>query len=238
VAGERTAEEELLAAKQEIVDRHGAWTSHNIRLADGVYTRGPGRYGDEWRVLRVVQLLEDLLGSVEGLRVLDLACLEGIYSIELGLRGAEVVGIEGRAENVARARFAQEALGLERVEFLQEDVRNLSRERHGEFDVVLCIGILYHLDAPDVFRFLDSVGAVCRRLAVVDTHVALAPRETRAYDGRTYAGPPFLEHDPARRRTSGCATSGPRSTTRSASGLPSRLFSASSSAPASRPCPR
>lgn len=189
--------EALRAAKQEIVDAHGDWTAHNIRLAEDVYTRGPGVFGDEWRVARVVQLAEDLLGSVTGLRVLDLACLEGIYAVEFALRGARVVGVEGREANLARARFAQQALGLDSLELVRDDVRNLGRERYGQFDLVLCIGILYHLDAPDVVALVEQVGAVSTGLAIFDTHVALAPRTTRRHAGVELAGVPVVEHSPA-----------------------------------------
>ena len=46
---------------------------------------------------------------------------------------------------------------------MQDDVRNLSVEKHGEFDVVLCLGNLYHLGAPDVFSFAARLSEVCRR---------------------------------------------------------------------------
>jgi SAM-dependent methyltransferase len=186
-----------LRAKEAVISRYGDWTAHNIRLGDDLHTRGPGAFGDEWRLLRVRQLVYDLIGPVAGLRILDLGCLEGLYAIEFALQGAEVVGIEGREPNIEKARFVKEALALEKLELIQDDVRNLSADRYGTFDVVLCIGLLYHLDAPDVFVFLEQLGAVCTRLAIVDTHIALSPRTTRDYDGRQYAGLPFVEHDPA-----------------------------------------
>lgn len=186
----------LVAAKQGLVERYGGWTAHNIRLRDDLYTRGPGVFGDEWRVARVVQLAEDVLGPCDGLRVLDLACLEGLYSVEFALRGAQVVGIEGREANLAKARFAQEALALDRLELVLDDVRNLRRERYGSFDLVLCIGILYHLDAADVVALLEQIGAVCTRMALVDTHVALAPRSTRSRGGLDLSGVAVLEHAP------------------------------------------
>jgi hypothetical protein len=40
---------------------------------------------------------------------------------------------------------------------VQGDVRDLSRQEHGLFTVVLSIGILYHLDAPDVFTFVERI---------------------------------------------------------------------------------
>jgi SAM-dependent methyltransferase len=189
--------EAILRAKEALIGRYGDWTAHNIRLGEDLFTRDSSASGDEWRVLRVRQLVHDLIGPISGLRVLDLGCLEGLYAIEFALQGAEVVAIEGREANIEKARFAKETLALDKLELIQDDVRNLSAEEFGSFDLVLCIGLLYHLDAPDVFVFLEQLGSVCTRLAIVDTHIALAARATRDYRGRQYAGLSFVEHSPA-----------------------------------------
>jgi SAM-dependent methyltransferase len=181
--------------KEDVERRYGAWTAHNIHLGDGLYTRANRVYGDEYKLRRVVQLVADTAGTDFGsLRVLDLGCLEGLYSIELAKRGAEVVGIEGREANIAKARFTNEALGLDNVEFAQDDVRNLSREMYSDFDVILCLGLLYHLDADDVFALLGQIGELSRRMAIIDTHVALSGRESRSHGGQVYRGISFPEH--------------------------------------------
>ncbi len=171
---------------------------------------------DELRARRIVHLVHDLCRtSFDHLRVLDLGCLEGLYSVELARRGARVVGIEGREANIAKARFAQEALGLEGVEFVRDDVRNLSPEKYGSFDVVLCLGLLYHLDAPDVFEFADACARCCDQLLVVDTHVGLAPTVRHTFRGRTYSGRSYQEHEPGstpaeRERSSWASLENPR----------------------------
>jgi 2-polyprenyl-3-methyl-5-hydroxy-6-metoxy-1,4-benzoquinol methylase len=185
--------------KELIEERFGPWTAHNIRLADGLYTISAAPAGDEVKLRRVVQLIADVSdGPVEGLRVLDLACLEGMYALELAARGAEVVAIEGREANLEKARFAARVLELDRrIDFQLGDVRDLSREQNGEFDAVLCLGILYHLDAPDVFPFVERMAEVCRRVLVVDTNVSLAPRDEQRRDGGVYQGESLFEHDPS-----------------------------------------
>jgi SAM-dependent methyltransferase len=162
-----------------------------------VYTIAPALTGDERRLQRVVQIVADLAPKpLHELRILDLACLEGQCCIEFARRGAAaVVGIEGRGQNLAKARFAKEALSLDQLELLQDDVRNLDRDRHGEFDVVLCLGILYHLDGPDVLPFLQRIASVCRGIAIVETHISLAAEEQRQHGGRVYWGRSFREHD-------------------------------------------
>lgn len=184
--------------KKEIEALYGPWTAHNVRLAESLYTISPVPSGDEVKLRRVVQLVGDVFDRIEGLRVLDLACLEGMYALELAARGADVVAIEGREANLAKARFAARVLGLEeRIDFQLGDVRDLSRARHGEFDAILCLGILYHLDAAAVFPFVDRLAETCRRVLIVDTNVSLAPRDEQRCDGAVYKGESLFEHDPS-----------------------------------------
>jgi len=183
----------LAAERAALIRRDGPWTAHNIELADGLYTIGARPDGQRTR--RFLQVISDIAGpDLSRLRVLDLACLEGLYAIELALHGAEAVGIEVRSESLAKAQFAQEALGLERLSFHQDDVRDLSVERYGTFDVVICSGIFYHLDAPDVFELMRSIAACCTRLLVLDTQVSVAPVEERVWEGRAYRGRLYREH--------------------------------------------
>jgi SAM-dependent methyltransferase len=186
----------LRREKEAIEARYGGWTAHNVRLTDGLYTISEQPGADEVKLRRVTQVALDVYGgSLEGVRVLDLACLEGMYAIELARRGAEVVGIEGREANVEKARFAARALRTD-VDFRQGDVRHISREEYGEFDLVLALGILYHLDAPDLFDVVGRIADVCRRALIVDTAVGGAGSEPLHHDGHAYRGAHLVEHPP------------------------------------------
>lgn len=165
----------------------------SIHLGGDLYTHPPAPDG---RLRRFLQIASDLVGKpLDQLRVLDLACLEGHYGIELALHGAEVVGIELREANLAKARYAKDCLQLNRLTFFQDDVRNLSAEKYGHFDLVICSGILYHLDAPDVFHFVRSIFEVCTRIAIFDTQIALRPDETFTFENEAYHGLWYTEHD-------------------------------------------
>jgi SAM-dependent methyltransferase len=182
--------------KEAIEERYGPWTAHNVRLAEDVYTLSAQPAGDEVKLRRVTQIAADVFGGhLDGLRVLDLACLEGMYALELARRGADVVAIEGREANVEKARFAARVLGLH-VDFQQGDIRNLSRGRHGEFDLVLALGILYHLDAPDLFPLVERIAEVCRRALIVDTGVGSAGSEELRHREHAYRGARLVEHAP------------------------------------------
>ena len=183
--------------RDAVVQKYGPWTAHNIFLGADTYTIAPRVVGDEVRARRITQVVLDLMGgSVEGKRVLDLACAEGLFAIELAMHGANCLGIEGREASIEKARFVKKVLGLENLDLVQDDVRNLSVEKYGKFDVVLCIGILYHLDVPDVFQFLERVCESATRLCIVDTRVITKPKTKVQYRGHVYAGTRGEEHDP------------------------------------------
>jgi SAM-dependent methyltransferase len=188
---------ELERRLAEVIDAAGPWHFFNIHLGHGVYTMGREARKQEQRLEATVHAVRDLVGPFDGLRVLDLGCMEGIFALEFGRLGAEVIGIEARSGHVSRAEFARDALGLDNVEFRLDDVRNLSRETYGEFDIVLALGILYHLDAPSAFRFTEAVSDVTRRLALFDTHYALRSPSHWDYRGRRYSGVVVREHDPS-----------------------------------------
>jgi SAM-dependent methyltransferase len=121
--------------------------------------------------------------------VLDLGAGDGWFSIELARRGAgEVVTVEGRAENLAQAEASRDARGLDQVRLIHGDVRDLSPADQGEFDVVLCLGLLYHLDVPAVFELARKVAAMCRGYALIETQIGLRARERVEFEGREYHG--------------------------------------------------
>src|SRR2546426_3593 len=184
--------------KQMLIERFGPWIANNIHLADHLYTMGEKIEGDEVKLRRVLQVVSDTIRRpLKGLRILDLACLEGLYAIEFARHGASVVGIEGREAHLEKARFVKDALSLNNLEFFQDDVRNLSKEKYGEFDVVLCLGILYHLDVPDVFALMERVGEVCQDVAIIDTRIAFGPTAPYSYKGTRYWGHRVREHSPS-----------------------------------------
>jgi SAM-dependent methyltransferase len=180
-------------ARAEIVAKHGEWTDHNIELAPGLYTIGEDVTHVKLR--RIVQAVSDLAREpLDQFRVLDLACLEGQFAVEFARHGAKSVAIEGREANLVKTRLAKEALGLDNLDIHLDDVRNLSLEKYGAFDIVLCLGILYHLDAPDVFEFIERIGSVCTRFAVFDTYLGLHGVKSFNFRGQNYAGRVVHEH--------------------------------------------
>ena len=185
----------LETSLEEFRRQNGEWSAMSIHLGNGLYTLPPVSDG---RLRRFLQIARDFAGKpLSELRVLDLACLEGHYAIEFAMHGADVVAIELREKNLVKACFVKDYLNLERLHLYRDDVRNLSREKYGEFDLVICSGILYHLDVPDVFHFVRRIHEVCTRLTIFDTQIALRPTEEIEFEGKTYHGIWYVEHDEA-----------------------------------------
>ncbi len=193
--------EEIARRRDEIVALHGPWRNHNLQLARNVFTMAEGVEGQATRVRRAVQTVCDLSASrLKGLRILDLGCGEGGFALELGKQGAEVVAVEGRPALVEKAEFAREALGLRHVSIVRGDVRRLCAEDYGFFDVVLALGILDRLDAPEVFEVAKRVGSVCKGFALIEARLAARPRATHVFDGIAFRGAPQREHAAAASR--------------------------------------
>lgn len=122
----------------------GEWF-HNLDLR-GVRTAPNHFLGDypaiNWR--RISHALpEDLTGKT----VLDVGCNAGFFAMEMKRRGASrVVAVDSDARYLAQGRFAAEVNGLD-IEFRQLDVYDVGSLRE-RFDVVLFLGVLYHLRHP------------------------------------------------------------------------------------------
>lgn len=187
---------EIADEKRRIEEKHGAWT-HNLRLGEGVYTRGPAAVAGTWRIRRYLQIVADFGATAfDKMRVLELACFEGMYGAEFAARGASVLGVEIRDANIEKARFAKRVLELDSLELRQDDVRNVSRERDGAFDVVICSGILYHLEAAQAVRLIHTLRTMTTRLLIVDTRIALRAKTSAEVEGRRYHGSLYREHAP------------------------------------------
>jgi len=186
------------AIRDQTIAKHGAWTTLNWELAPGVFTIGPSvTMSQEVHVRCLTQLISDLgRKPIDQMRIADLASLEGVYSVEFALQGASVLGIEGRQGNIEKSLVVKRSLNLANLDFVQDDVRNLSRKKYGAFDVVVCAGILYHLDAPDVFSFIESIYEVCDGFAIIDTHIAFKNEVRTEYKGKEYWGIKYPEHSP------------------------------------------
>lgn len=122
----------------------GDWFQ-NIDLR-GVPT-APNHFLGDYPSIKWRRFCEAIPARLHGKSVLDIGCNAGFYSFEMKRRGAaRVVGIDFDEGYLAQARFAAEVLGVE-VEFRQLSVYDIA-QLHEKFDIVLFMGVLYHLRHP------------------------------------------------------------------------------------------
>jgi SAM-dependent methyltransferase len=154
------------------------FTMHNIVLPDGtqtfpqnpVITETPACQGMLATALELVPVDD----PDDPPTVADLGCLEGGHSAMYARAGYDVTGIEVRQSNIDTCEYVREQLGLPNLRFVRDDVRNLAD--HGEFDIVHCAGLLYHLENPS--SMLELIGRCTRRVLILRTHYA--PHDPRA----------------------------------------------------------
>jgi 2-polyprenyl-3-methyl-5-hydroxy-6-metoxy-1,4-benzoquinol methylase len=196
--------EKVLVERGKIVEAYGPWTTHDIELLHGVSTLDAGLH-TKWRVDFFDKLIQESSPELRygSARMLDLASLEGLFTIEFARMGAETIGLEIRDANLAKARFAQSVIGLTNCRFVKGDVRKIPKE-FGNFDTIICAGILYHLDFPDCVIFLRDIAERSTDLIIIDSHLAydrinppvysLSKMQTYEFEGRKLRGRKYLEH--------------------------------------------
>src|SRR3954462_5321814 len=123
----------------------GPWF-HNMEIREGIWT-APDHFLGNYPAIKWKNFAEAIPQDLTGKSVLDIGCNGGFYSMEMKKRGAErVLGIDFDDTYLAQARFAAQTMGYD-IEFRKLSVYDLGQL--GEhFDVVLFMGVLYHLRHP------------------------------------------------------------------------------------------
>jgi tRNA (mo5U34)-methyltransferase len=122
----------------------GEWF-HNLDL-HGVRT-APQHFLGDYPAIKWKGFAHAVPSDLRGRTVLDIGCNGGFYSMEMKRRGADrVVGIDSDEGYLAQARFAAEVSDLD-IEFRQLSVYDVAKLGE-KFDLVLFMGVLYHLRHP------------------------------------------------------------------------------------------
>jgi hypothetical protein len=109
-------------------------------------------------------------GTLAGCSALDIACHQGWFATRLAQwQAADVLAVDARAEHVADTVLIRDALGLGNLRVLQSDVHALDEAVLGRFDLVLMLGLIYHLENP--VGALRRARALTRRACVIETQV-------------------------------------------------------------------
>src|SRR5665647_901511 len=187
------SKEQIQQGIDELKQKYGEWNS-DIPLPFGIWTDG-NQGIPHTRLKKIVQIVKDICPKpISNCRILDLGCNDGMFSIEFALNGAKTVGVEIREANIKKAIFCKDVLGLENLEFRQEDIRKISVKSYGTFDAIVCSGVFYHLTAIDAVNLVKTMYNMVNKLLVLDVRVALEPKQRFEYDGNEYWGTTFQEH--------------------------------------------
>jgi tRNA (mo5U34)-methyltransferase len=118
---------------------------HNLNL-NGVRT-APGHFLGDYPSVKWKRFAQSIPADLRGRTVLDIGCNAGFYSIEMKRRGADrVVAIDFDPEYLAQARFAAEVNRAE-IEFHELSTYEVG-QLNEKFDLVLFMGVFYHLRHP------------------------------------------------------------------------------------------
>jgi SAM-dependent methyltransferase len=112
-------------------------------------------------------------GSLRGKRVLDLGCNAGFWALAAVEAGCDfVLGIDGRDMHVQQAEFVFEARNVDRdrYAFRRANVFELAAEDLGEFDVVLCLGLFYHMCKH--VQLLEWIAGLNPDVLLIDTKLS------------------------------------------------------------------
>jgi tRNA (mo5U34)-methyltransferase len=133
-----------LAVLRDAAARLGPWF-HNIDL--GGVTTAPDHFLGDYPAVKWRRFEHAIPSDLNGKAVLDIGCNGGFYSLAMKSRGASrVLGIDTDPDYLRQARFAAETLGA-KIEFVQLSVYDVAALGE-QFDIVLFLGVLYHLRHP------------------------------------------------------------------------------------------
>ncbi len=121
---------------------------------------------DEPKAIRINKARLKHLGSLgldfSGRKVIDVGCGVGHLAQFFLKNNCDVLGIDGRKENIIslRARYPK-------LKGRVADVESEDFSKYGNFDVVFCYGLLYHTKKPDYV--IKNLSRICKELMLIET---------------------------------------------------------------------
>ena len=118
---------------------------HNMKLGD-TWT-APHHFLGNYPAIKWARFQSSIPEDLHGLSVLDIGCNAGFYSLEMKRRGADrVLGIDSDERYLRQARLAADVLQMD-VEYRELPVWDVAL-LHEKFDLVIFMGVFYHLRNP------------------------------------------------------------------------------------------
>jgi tRNA (mo5U34)-methyltransferase len=134
---------------------------HDFEIIPGVRTQGSY---DPSYIMKSLELPSDLTGT----SVADVGASNGYFSFEARKRGARVVAFDFRHKDNSGFGLAQHINGMTDIEHHQINVLEISKHQFGRFDVVLALGLLYHVADP--YRALANCAEITEHRLFVESY--------------------------------------------------------------------
>lgn len=141
---------------------------HYIDLGNGIKTKTQSQSGEPLKhPLKKWSYIKNYIPQdLSRMKILDIGCNAGFFSIEAKRRNAEyVLGIDASEGYVKQARFAADVLNLE-IDFKRMSIYELP-ELKTSFDLVLCLGVIYHCKYP--LLAAENVADICNKTAIIES---------------------------------------------------------------------
>lgn len=134
---------------------------HDFEIIPGVRTNGTYDPGSLWQEL---QLPEDM----KGISLADIGASNGYFSFEARKRGAQTVAFDFRHKDNSGFGLAQYINGMNDIEHNHINVLDITCKQYGQFDIVLALGLLYHVADP--YRALSNCAALSRDHLLIESY--------------------------------------------------------------------
>ena len=138
------------------------WWYHRFEIFPGVIT--PGVHDPEQTLAGL-----DFPTNLKGQRILEIGPAEGFYTKQLTMRGADVTALEYQDKDKVGFSIMEKLHGAP-FNFVQANIYEIPRLGLKPFDLVLCLGVLYHL--PDMVRALHLIRTMCTGRLIIETLIA------------------------------------------------------------------
>jgi tRNA (mo5U34)-methyltransferase len=133
---------------------------HTFELAPGIETKGHYHPDANW-LFGLMGVAQDLKGK----RGLDMGCADGLYGFELAARGARVTATDVFTPGYRNVEWLANLWQLP-VEYRQTTLYTHKAE---PYDVVLCLGVFYHLQYP--LLGLHCLNQLCNDQLVLESEI-------------------------------------------------------------------
>lgn len=149
---------------KKTIELINAWGPYNHGHWDGLGVQITNEEGLSGRADFLVKKIKEIIlknftiPQIKKMSIADIGCYDGWILHQLSaLPFKKIVGIEPRTRNIQKGEKIRELLNIRtRVKFQKGDIDSLSKRE--PFDIVLCLGLLYHLESiPLAIKKLDLI---------------------------------------------------------------------------------